>query len=178
MEYNSIFNNYCGDSVFDQFNLLYGDRLMSICPLLRKFRITVLPIDELIKSHIITEQDADNQAYLNYIEKTEQDASETRAYIGKDNEIIETLCFTREEQFACIAHEIGHFFFFFHTNQDGKGGQGEEIAADQYVCRLGLREPLHSALQKLYDTNWFSEGIKRQLRTRQFWIENFPCNDA
>lgn len=178
MEDNSIFNNLCEDSVFDQFNLLYGERLMSICPLLRKFRISVLLIDDLIRSNIITEEDADNQAYLNYIEKTEEDASETRAYIGKNNEIIETLSLTREEQFACIAHEIGHIFYFFHTNQDGKGGQGEEIAADQYVCRLGLREPLNTVLQKLYDTNWFSEGIKRQLRTRQFWIEFSPFDDA
>lgn len=169
----NLFDNQIRDPVFDQFNHLYGERLFSICPFLSKFLIKILPLGDLIDAQIITEEDAAFQAYLNHIEKMGEDASETRAYITKNEAIIRTLGLTLEEQYSAIAHEIGHILFFFHSIKDGAGGQGEEIIADGYACTLGLKDSLLSVLNKLLGTTWYSEEIYRQIAHRIYWIEHF-----
>ena len=169
----SLFDNQVKDPVFDQFNYHFREKILSICPLLGKFQIRILPTIDLIEAQIITEEEIATQAFLNHIEKTEDDASQTLAYIVKNEEVIKMLDFTLDEQFSAIAHEIGHFLFFFHSNKEGAGGQSEEIIADKYACDLGLKEPLMRVLNKLQGTTWYSDGIYRQITNRLFWLENY-----
>lgn len=53
---------------------------------------------------------------------------------------------SQQEQFALIAHEIGHFVSAYRNT--GLRGQKEECYADDMAAKLGLRNDLVSALQK------------------------------
>lgn len=53
---------------------------------------------------------------------------------------------TLQEQFALIAHEIGHFVSAYRNT--GLRGQEEECYADNRATELGLGKDLASALQK------------------------------
>lgn len=57
------------------------------------------------------------------------------------------LDFTEEDLFALISHEFGHIVA--HYENKDCGGVDEEIVADEFATKLGLREPLISALEKM-----------------------------
>ena len=150
--------------IFDEFNRLYGDDLVSICNLLLKFKINIHPIDQYKKLSSIMHkiEDIDTQPYAMYIYNDSQSAETTIAGIVFNDPIIQSLSLTKEEQFASIAHEIGHILYFYLVNQnDYPKPQGEEIFADKIVCKIGLSVPLASVIEKLEHSGWYSDSFSR-----------------
>lgn len=58
---------------------------------------------------------------------------------------------TKEERFACIAHELGHLLDA--PRAEGEDQQDREKKADGFAVRLGLAEHLITALEKLKKGN-------------------------
>lgn len=59
---------------------------------------------------------------------------------------------TREEQFAFIAHEIGHILMT-HNNDRTEDYILKELKADEVAIKLGLKESLLSGLKKIKELN-------------------------
>lgn len=59
--------------------------------------------------------------------------------------------FSKEEEFAIIAHEIGHFDSYYKNL--GYTGLIDEMYSDQYALKLGLGKEMESALQKMIGAN-------------------------
>lgn len=164
----SVLDNKTNMSIFDDVNANFGDQLLLRCPILAKFKIRCINIEEYIQtkgSYQIEIDNVEEQVFSCLIEKTETDASSTRAIIVVNGDLLSTLDFTFNEQISMIIHEIGHIMFFF---KDGKSDNQlcEELYADSIPCEMGLQEYLYSVLNKLYESDLYEEGIKKQLWTR------------
>lgn len=72
--------------------------------------------------------------------------------------------FTEEELFALISHEFGHIEAHYEKIDCG----GEEIVADGFATKLGLREPLICALEK----------IKNHKEEKKENEKSDPCQDV
>lgn len=57
---------------------------------------------------------------------------------------------TTDEQYALIAHEVGHFVASIERIQ--QWGFDEEVYADSIAVKIGLHNELMSALQKLINS--------------------------
>lgn len=68
--------------------------------------------------------------------------------IMRSESICSTCNFTQEEEFALIAHELGHFNVRLN-NIKCNDVQEEEYKADEYAVNLGLGNELKSALEKI-----------------------------
>lgn len=68
--------------------------------------------------------------------------------IMRSKSICSTCNFTQEEEFALIAHELGHLNVRLN-NIKCKDIQDEEYKADEYAIKLGLGNELKSALGKI-----------------------------
>ena len=67
-----------------------------------------------------------------------------------------------KEQFASIAHEIGHILYFFMNNKaDYPGQQGEEIYCDSIASKIGLTAELLSTIIKLENSGLFPDPASR-----------------
>jgi hypothetical protein len=60
-------------------------------------------------------------------------------------------CFTKDEEFALIAHEIGHIDAVYRKLALSK--IDEELYADAYAVNLGLAKDLKAALSKMISAN-------------------------
>jgi hypothetical protein len=150
--------------IFDEFNSLYGDALVSICNLLLKFKIDIHPIEQYKKlSSILPKiEDIDTQPYAMYIYNDSQSAETTITGIVFNDSIIQSLSLTKEEQFASIAHEIGHILYYYLENKDDyPKPQGEEIFSDKIACKIGLSASLLSVIDKLENNGWYSDILSR-----------------
>lgn len=164
----SVLENKTNLSVFDDVNAKFGDRLLLRCPILAKFKIRCISIDEYIQtkgSYQIEIDNVEEQVFSCLIEKTETDASSTCAIIVVNGGLLSLFEFTINEQISMIIHEIGHIMFFF---KDDKSDDQlcEELYADRIPCEMELQEYLYSALSKLYESDLYEIGIKKQLLTR------------
>ena len=150
--------------IFGEFNSLYGDCLASICNLLLKFKIDIHPIEQYKKlsSSVPRIEDIDTQPYAMYIYNDSQSAETTTAGIVFNDPLIKSLSLTKEEQFASIAHEIGHILYYYLENKDAyPNPQGEEIFADKIACEIGLSASLLSVIDKLENSGWYSDILSR-----------------
>lgn len=75
--------------------------------------------------------------------------------IRRSNEFCDICPFTEEEEFALIAHEIGHFVSFDpnHEILNEKETEEDEIKADNYAVNLGLGNAMKKALLKIQKAN-------------------------
>ncbi len=76
--------------------------------------------------------------------------------IRRSNEFCDICPFTEEEEFALIAHEIGHFVSFDLNNIfniTDKELEEDEIKADNYAVNLGLGNAMKKALLKMQKAN-------------------------
>lgn len=75
--------------------------------------------------------------------------------IRRSNEFCDICPFTEEEEFALIAHEIGHFVSFDpnHIILNEKETEEDEIKADNYAVNLGLGNAMKKALLKMQKAN-------------------------
>lgn len=150
--------------LFGRFNQEYGDALVTICPLLRKFEIDILTVEEYqaLPEGTPLIEDITSQTFANFLQKDGDTADTTRAAIIYNATLIEQIGFTEPEQHAAIAHEIGHMLYFFLENKsDYPGPQGEEIYCDTIASRIGLSAPMLSALEKLETCGMFPNSLSR-----------------
>ena len=82
-------------------------------------------------------------------------------YVAYNTELIKRYELTREEQFAFIAHEIGHILMFY-DNDIPQSSILKEIKADDVALKLGLKESLLSGLRKIKELNL--ECIEERIR--------------
>ena len=100
--------------LFGKFNLLYGDALVAICPLLNKFKIGVYTVAEYLNlpPEIPPIDDIQNQPFAFFLCKDGDNASATDVGIIYNVAAIHRIELTEGEEYASIAHEIGHILFF------------------------------------------------------------------
>lgn len=77
--------------------------------------------------------------------------------------------FTKEEEFAIIAHEIGHFDSDF--KKLGYKGIQDEMYSDQYALKLGLGKEMESAIQKMIAAN-LSPNTNEEMTARIEHLKN------
>lgn len=82
--------------------------------------------------------------------------------------ICSTCNFTQEEEFALIAHELGHLNVKLN-NIKCNNTQEEEYKADEYAVNLGLGNELESALEKIL--------VCYQSKSDE-WVEMFGLQDT
>ena len=93
-------------------------------------------------------------------------------YIVYNFEVIKHYELTQLEQYAFVAHEVGHMFLN-HNDKREDNPLINEINADNFAVKLGLIEPLISGLQKIIELN--SEEISERILSLQKLINN-TCN--
>ena len=165
---NSVIDNRTKLMFFDHFNMKYSDQILAICPLLCKFKIAAITVEEYLHiaelfSTMIS--DIEKQMYSCLVDQKEYDASSTRAIIIANNELFAKFNLSVEEQMAAIAHEVGHIIYFFKDDKDSDI-LAEELYADGVASKLGLSRPLYSVLDKLSQSDLYEKCINEQLKIR------------
>lgn len=165
MKHYQLIINKTGISAFDDFNSLYSDNAINICPLLEKFHINIVYVSDAKNLNFINLKPNDPMA--NYIEKCRPTAESTYAEIVVNEVVLNNLCLTEQELLAAIAHEIGHIIFYFLEDKSSCSEQlHEELISDMYACRIGLKESLSSLLNKLIQSGLYPNGQKLQMIIR------------
>lgn len=137
-----IFLNVNNLSVVTDFEKLYGLQLCNSYPELTSTQIKIYT-DKLGDGWIKNWDSSNDSPYTSNHAINE---------IMRSDEIYNKCCFSREEEFAILAHELGHIVI-------GKKGLKimnnlqEEKEADRLAVSLGLKEPLKIAIQKMIDHN-------------------------
>lgn len=150
--------------VFGLFNALYGDALVNYCPLLGKFQIGILTVDEYkaLPGGTPLIDDIEIEAFASFIQKNGDTADTTYAGIVFNPALIDLFGLTEPEQHACIAHEIGHILYFFLDNKsDYPGPQGEEIYCDTIASKIRLSDSILSSIEKLETSGVYTDTSKR-----------------
>lgn len=161
-------------SVFEAFEKDYSSKAISICSLLNKFQIFAVNHSDSL--HLKEVDFGKNDAFANFINKTEYDASTTYAEIIVDFDVCNRLNLTDEEMKAAIAHEVGHIMFFFIEDKNNYRGLSEEIICDKYVCQMGLKTYLKSLLQKLIKSRLYPENQNQQIQIRLSALDYYDNN--
>jgi hypothetical protein len=174
-----MIENHTQNILFNEFDELYSDKAIAICPILAKFKVLVYTKEQYETAEIkekLPEIEWDESPLAFCMNKPNGDASSTLAVVVVDENCCEFLGLTNEEIMASVAHEVGHIIFFFLTNKAIYGKTGEEIVADEYATRMGLGEHLKSALIKLMGSGLYSEGQRDLMRIRIQRIDSVMSN--
>lgn len=168
MDKKKLIINKTKIEAFDFFNEIYSIRAISICPLLKKFQISVLNHhDSLYFEEVDT---IENDVFAFFLNKEEYDASSTYAEILVNLDKCNKLCLTDQEVLAALAHEIGHIIMFFREDKENFIGLALEASCDQYACKMGLAVPLSSLLDKLARFGEYPEELKQQMVSRRLFL--------
>lgn len=143
-------NNY-HIKIFDDFYSAYGQQIDKLWPELKDVVIDVYDKDSArLKDYIINrdvfgdmsgEINSPFQCYPKF-----QYHNQTFNDIIMRGDLCNTANLTQQEQFALIAHEIGHFVSSYRNT--GLKDQEEERYADDRAAELGLGKDLANALDK------------------------------
>ena len=142
-----IFQNVNDLPVVTDFEALYGQQLCNSCPELTNIDIRIYT-DKQGNGWIKKWDDSNNSPYTSNHAVNE---------IMRSEDVYEKCGFTREEEYAILAHELGHMVM-------GKRGQKsmnnlqEEKNADQMAVSLGLSGAMKTAIQKMMDLNIHPEN--------------------
>ena len=150
--------------IFERFNAHYGEALLKYCSYLDRFPIEVFTIDQYQQCPVgFAPMVDDDTSAFSYSYNKEEDSDESiNAAVIIDPELIDRIAFTEGEQFAAIAHEIGHIVLQFSEHQDQyRGPQAQEIYADGIACKIGLAEQMLSTLNKLEESGLFCDSFSR-----------------
>lgn len=163
--------------LFGRFTHAYRNEFFSRWPLLESFDIDIFTVDEYLglPNEILRKvmiDDIREQSFASFIYKKEVAIETTNAGIIYNESLIRQLGLTESEQFAAIAHEIGHILYFFLENKrDYPELQGEEIYADKLACEIGLAAEMLSTIEKL-ERSGISRDPINQFRMRKCMIIN------
>lgn len=146
-----IFTNKYNIQVFEDFMQSYSQTIDAFWPELKGVVIDVYDKDSAqLKDYIINHDKFEDlsgnidslfQCYPNY-----EYNNQTYNDIIMRRDLCQKANLSQQEQFALIAHEIGHFVLTYKNIE--LIGQEEEFYADDRAAELGLRKDLASALQK------------------------------
>ena len=155
--------------IFRKFCHHYGSEITSICHLMTKFKIHVYTLDQYLSSADSLPQieDVENQLFSCFVKNETIHAETTIAGIVFTQSLIDELGLTESEQFAAIAHEIGHILYFYLEYKDSF--PCEEVYADSVACRIGLKDSILSMIDKLISCGKYQD-LESQLRIRRMLI--------
>ena len=171
MDREQLVINRTNISAFDTFNREYALKAISICNILSKFQIIAVDYNDSLYVDKIDLKEY--EAFGNYINKEEYDASSTYAEIIVNEIVCSKFRLSEPEIMAAIAHEIGHIVFFFKSDKEQYVGQAEEVYCDQFVCKIGLAKPLYTLLNKLVLSGDYQEELVQQIKNRLIYIMMF-----
>ena len=137
-----ILNNLSKLSVVTDFEYRYGLVLSRIFP-------------ELTDRNIIIYSNESNDGWIKKWDKYESSPYISNHVVNEimRNEDVYLKCdFNREEEYAIIAHELGHILNGIR-GEKSEDKLIEEMNADQMAARIGLSEQMKSAIQKMIDLN-------------------------
>ena len=99
--------------IFERFNAIYGGILAEYCQLLNACQIDILTVEEFRNEpgELPMIEIDDKDAFTCSSDLQHNDASFTKAGIIFNQACIDALGLTEEEQYAAIAHEIGHIIY-------------------------------------------------------------------
>ena len=160
--------------IFGRFNVRYGDTLADNCPPLQEFQIAIFTKEEFeANPRDLPAIDLDeNDAFACSSDKKEDAASSTKAGIIFNQAAIESLGLTEEEQYAAIAHEIGHIIYRFSDKKEQfPKGQGEEIFADSIAAEIGLANEILSVIEKMEKEFYYDENKESRFGMRKKYLK-------
>ena len=157
--------------IFGKFSHYYGGTLISICHLLTKFKIHVYTLEQYLAfaDNFPKIEDVENQLFACFVKNDTPHAETTVAGIVFTQSLIDELELTESEQFAAIAHEIGHILYFYLENKDSY--PCDEVYADSVASRIGLKGLILSVIDKLICCGKYQD-LDNQLRMRKLYISN------
>lgn len=142
-----IFNNVNNLQVVDDFEEAFGAILEENFPELTDCKIRIYTDregDGFIKKY----NDRDNSPYTsNHVVRE----------IMRSEDVFNVCGFNRDEEFAIIAHELGHFVAGVRGEKSAINIE-EEKRADEMTAFLGLDEAMISAIRKMIDLNIHPEN--------------------
>ncbi|MDD6002096.1 MAG: hypothetical protein PUC50_07910 [Bacteroidales bacterium] len=161
-------------AIIDSFNNTeYGDKLIAICPILKRATINVVNYQE--SKYLKASGFNNNDAWVCYIPERESIDSPIYAEILTNKDMIQQLNLSENEQFAAIAHEIGHIITYFRTDYKQLDDEKKEMTSDNYACRIGLTESLSSLLNKLIVSGDYSADQTQLMQKRLDMITFYNC---
>ena len=137
-----IFNNINNLPVVDQFEAAYGVQIEQGYPELANKSIKIYT-DQQGEGWIKEWDDRNDSPYTSNHAVNE---------IMRSEDVYNRCGFTVEEEFAILAHELGHFVAGLRGTKSMVNLQ-EEKSADQMAVFLGLAEHMKTALQKMIVMN-------------------------
>jgi len=148
-----IFANINSLPVVNQFEVIYGVQITQEYPELANKSIKIYT-NQLGKGFIKQWDDRNDSPYTSNHVVNE---------IMRSEEIYNRCGFTVEEEYAILAHELGHMIAGFRGEKVQNNLQ-EEKNADQMAVKLGLANHMRSAIQKMIDFNIHPENNEEMLQ--------------
>lgn len=142
-----IFQNVNNLPVVTDFEVLYGQQLCNNCPELTNIDIRIYT-DKQGDGWIKKWDESNNSPYTSNHVVNE---------IMRSEDVYEKCGFTREEEYAILAHELGHIVTG-KRRQKTMNNLQEEKNADQMAVSLGLSGAMKTAIQKMIDLNIHPEN--------------------
>ena len=133
-----IFNNLNNLPVVAQFESLYGAQIARWYPELTNIRIYT---DQQGEGFIKKWDDRNDSPYT---------SNHVMNEIMRSEDVYNRCGFTIEEEYAILAHELGHMIAGVR-GENAQNNLQEEKNADQMTVKLGLANHMKSAIQKMID---------------------------
>lgn len=159
-----MFFNHTADSIFDTFEHKYENRIYAQFSHIRNVEI-----------HCYSSNDYQNLENVPPFESLENDpfafacnriGDIVVAYIIYSPEICKDLNLDDCEQFAAIAHEVGHIIHYFNSSIGIDDTMLQEINADEVVKFLDLSSSMIELLRKLLSSDCFTNYQKQTMQKR------------
>ena len=164
---NLIINKTCIEAVND-FNRLYGQKAINLCPELNNITINAVCHDDSLHLSELNLNSNDAFAYYFYFE-----ASPKTAEIVINKEVLLRQGMDNEDIQAAIAHEIGHIISIENYGDCFKELTAE-VLSDDYASKIGLRNQLISLLKKMKDSGEYYDFQLRWFEKRIYLLERMP----
>ena len=161
--------------IFGKFCQFYGSSLTSICHLLTKFKIHILTLEQYLAcvDEFPKIEGVENQPFACFVKNNTESAETTIAGVVFTQSLVDEFDLTESEQFAAIAHEVGHIMYFYLDNKDSY--PNEEVYADNIACRIGLRYSIISLLDKLISCGRYKD-LEGMLIMRKLFMSYYASN--
>ncbi len=155
----------------NDFNRLYGQKAINICPEL--YNITINAVYHNDSQHLSELNLNSNDAFAYYFY---YEVPPKIAEIVINEEVLLRQRMENEDIQAAIAHEIGHIISI-ENHGDCYGGLAAEVLSDDYASKIGLRNQLISLLKKMKGCGEYCDFQLRWFEKRIGLLEKFPADD-